>query len=718
MSRFDNNNIIPRYSFIAAIMTLLGIAVVLKAAYIMTVKHDYWMEVAQQQKFDSLVVAPNRGNILSDDGELMASSLPEYKMYMDFKVGGEKKDSLWNEKVDSICMGLHEIFPEKSVEEFKRDLEEGHQKMSQNWPIWPKRVDYNTFQRVKALPIFNMPKLRGGFHYEENNARRRPFGTLAYRTVGDMYGAKDSARFGLELAYDSLLRGKQGITHKRKVMNEYLNFVDVEPTDGYDIMTTLNVQMQDIAEKAVEEELKLINGEVGVAIVMEVATGDVKAIVNLEKCGDGVYRERRNHAVADLLEPGSVFKTASMMVALDDGVVDTSYRVNTGNGQHMMYGAQMNDHNRASGGYGTISFSRALQVSSNIGISYVIDEHYKKNPERYVEGLHRIGIAEDLGVPITGAAPPVIRMPKKNSHGQYTNWSRTTLPWMSIGYESQVPPISTLTFYNAIANNGKMMKPRFVKKVLCEGEVKAEYKPVVLKQQICKPTTLAKIQDILRKVVTQGTGKKARSESFAVAGKTGTAQISKGRGGYKAGAIRYLVSFVGYFPADAPRYSCIVCLQKTGLPASGGTMSGWVFHNIAEGIMAHNLNMDVSSARDTVSEIHPLGMKGNLESTSIVLNHLGYSTMSKWSNIANNVPFWGNASLKNGNLYQLHQTDLASSNTVPDVVGMGARDAVYQMESRSIKTKLEGRGKVVAQSLHAGAPCNRGSFCTLKLEYQ
>ena len=393
MSRFDNNNIIPRYSFIAAIMTLLGIAVVLKAAYIMTVKHDYWMEVAQQQKFDSLVVAPNRGNILSDDGELMASSLPEYKMYMDFKVGGEKKDSLWNEKVDSICMGLHEIFPEKSVEEFKRDLEEGHQKMSQNWPIWPKRVDYNTFQRVKALPIFNMPKLRGGFHYEENNARRRPFGTLAYRTVGDMYGAKDSARFGLELAYDSLLRGKQGITHKRKVMNEYLNFVDVEPTDGYDIMTTLNVQMQDIAEKAVEEELKLINGEVGVAIVMEVATGDVKAIVNLEKCGDGVYRERRNHAVADLLEPGSVFKTASMMVALDDGVVDTSYRVNTGNGQHMMYGAQMNDHNRASGGYGTISFSRALQVSSNIGISYVIDEHYKKNPERYVEGLHRIGIA-------------------------------------------------------------------------------------------------------------------------------------------------------------------------------------------------------------------------------------------------------------------------------------------------------------------------------------
>ena len=297
----SNKNIISRYSFIAILMTIVGVLVLVKAFYIMTAKHDYWMDVAKKQKPDSLVVKPNRGNIFSDQGELMASSLPEYKMFMDFKVGGEKKDSLWREKVDSICMGLHEIFPEKSVEEFKADLEKGHQKMSQNWPIWPKRVDYNTFVKVKQLPIFNMPKLRGGFHYEENNARRRPFGTLAMRTVGDMYGAKDTARFGLELAFDSILRGQPGITHKRKVMNRYLSFIDVPPTDGDDIQTTINVQMQDIAEKAVEEELKLINGDVGVAIVMEVATGDVKAIVNLEKCGDGQYRERRNHAVADLL---------------------------------------------------------------------------------------------------------------------------------------------------------------------------------------------------------------------------------------------------------------------------------------------------------------------------------------------------------------------------------------------------------------------------------
>ena len=717
MSKFDNNKTIPRYSFIAIVITLVGVLVLLKAFYIMTAKHDYWMDVAKKQKLDSLVVKPNRGNIFSDDGELMASSLPEYKMFMDFKVGGEKKDSLWREKVDSICLGLHEIFPEKSVEQFKADLEKGHEKMSQNWPIWPKRVDYNTFVKVKQLPIFNLPKLRGGFHYEENNARRRPFGTLASRTVGDMYGAKDTARFGLELSFDSILRGKSGITHKRKVMNKYLSFVDIPPTDGDDIQTTINVQMQDIAEKAVEEELKLINGDVGVAIVMEVATGDVKAIVNLEKCGDGQYRERRNHAVSDLLEPGSVFKTASVMVALDDELVDTAHRVNTGNGQMMMHGAQMNDHNRASGGYGTISLGRALQVSSNIGISKVIDECYKSNPERYVEGLYRIGIAEDLHIPITGSTPPRIRKPQKNSHGKYTNWSLTTLPWMSIGYETQVPPISTLTFYNAIANNGKMMKPRLVTRVLREGEVIAEYPPQVLRHQICKPTTLAKIQDLLCKVVTNGTGKKAKSESFTVAGKTGTAQISKGRGGYKSGVMHYLVSFVGYFPADNPRYSCIVCLQKAGLPASGGTMSGWVFHNISEGVMAHNLNMDVSSARDSTRELRPKAMGGDLKAAGLVLGHLGFDTQRKWGDSNSDQSFWGSVAL-GGTQYVLKQSEKVSDNVVPNVRGMGARDAVYLMERRGIKTKVVGRGKVRGQSLAPGEKVVRGSVCTLTMQYQ
>ena len=569
MSKFNSDKVIPRYFAIAVVFTLVGFAIVGKAMYIMTAKKQYWTDVASRLKRDSVDVKPNRGNILSCDGQLMASSIPEFKIYMDFKAGGEKKDSIWKADVDKICDGLHHIFPSQSAAEFKRHLEEGHKKMSRNWPIWKKRIDYNTYTEVKKLPVFNLSIYKGGFHHEEFNARRRPFGSLAQRTVGDMYGEKDTARCGLELSYDSILRGTNGLNHRRKVLNKFMNIPVTPPIDGADIVTTIDVNMQDIAERALIDELKEINGNVGVAIVMEVGTGDVKAMVNMTKCVNGEYREIKNAAVSDLLEPGSVFKTASIMVALDDGVVDTTYMVDTGSGVWNMHGRDMKDHNWRRGGYQVISLPRTLEVSSNIGVSRIIDDHYGNNPEKFVEGIYRTGLASDLHIPLVGATAPRIRMPKKNSRGQYTNWSKTALPWMSIGYETQIPPISTVTFYNAIANNGRMMRPRFVKKVVKNGETIMEFPPEVIKEHICKPKTLKLMQTILTHVVSQGLGKKAGSKSFQVAGKTGTAQISKGAGGYKTGGTNYLLSFAGYFPADAPRYSCIVCIQKSGLPASG-----------------------------------------------------------------------------------------------------------------------------------------------------
>ncbi|MBQ3827863.1 MAG: penicillin-binding protein 2, partial [Prevotella sp.] len=571
-----------------------------------------------------------RGNILSSDGQLMASSIPEFKLYMDFKAGGEVKDSLWNEKVDSICEGLHEIFPEKSAAQFKHDLEIGHKKMSQNHPIWHKRVSYDVYSEVKKLPVFNLSPFKGGFHTEEFNSRQRPFGSLAYRTVGDMFGAKDTARCGLELSFDSILRGRSGIVQRKKIMNKYLSITERAPIDGADIVTTIDVNIQDLAERSLIDELKLINGNVGVAIVMDVPTGDIKAIVNMTKCSDGVYREVKNNAVSDLMEPGSVFKTASIMVALDDGVVDTNYHVETFGGVVDMHGAKMRDHNWRRGGYGRLSLPQTLEYSSNIGVSRIIDEHYGQNPEKFVKGIHRIGLASDLGIPLVGASPARIRMPKKNERGQYTNWSKTALAWMSIGYETQVPPISTLTFYNAIANNGKMMKPRFVKKVVKDGEVLQEFPTEVLIPQICKEKTLKEMQIILYHVVSQGLGKKAGSKSFKVAGKTGTAQVSKGAGGYKSGQMNYLLSFAGYFPADAPRYSCIVCIQKRGMPASGG-MSAKVFHHISEGILAQNLKLDVKDARDSLSVVIPNVKNGNLVAADYVLSHLGVSTVNDWT---------------------------------------------------------------------------------------
>ncbi len=720
MSKLNNKNIMPRYSVIAIVMTVIAAAVLMKALYTMTAGRQYWVDVASRLKVDSVQVKPTRGNIYSCDGQLMASSLPEYKLFMDFNALHQaENDSLWEAKLDSITAGLNAIFPTKSAAEFRAWLEEGRAKQSKHWAIWEKRVNYSTYKEVEALPVFNLSKYKSGFHVEEFNARRRPYGTLAGRTIGDMYGAKDTARCGLELSYDSILRGTNGIIHRRKVLNKYLSITDTPPIDGMDIVTTIDVGMQDLAERAVVDELKEINGNVGVAIVMEVATGDIKAIVNMEKVADGVYRETKNHAVSDLLEPGSVFKTASLLVALDDEVTDTNEIVETGGGVWNMHGRDMKDHNWTRGGYGTMRLPKALEVSSNIGVSRIVDKYYEKNPEKFVDGIYRLGLAEDFHLPIPGYSPAKIRRPKKDAKGkQYVNWSKTALPWMSIGYETQVPPISTLAFYNAIANDGKMMRPRFVKQVMKDGEVVMDFPPEVVKghEQIASPKAIKYMQTILRHVVSQGLGRKAGSKDFQVAGKTGTAQMSKGVAGYRSGVMSYLLSFAGYFPADKPLYSCIVCIQKTGLPASGGGMSGVVFHHISEGIMAQRLKWDISEARDTLSAMVPAVKNGNILAADYVLKHFDFNVKNGWGGAyAYGTPIWGTVEQQGRNTLVMSRKGKQKRGTMPDVRGMGARDAVYLLESSGIKVKLSGRGKVVEQSIPAGNTIKHGMVCGLKL---
>ena len=702
MSNFNNNKVMPRYFFIAVLLTLAGVAVIAKAAYIMTAKKDYWATVQSRLTHDSIPVKPNRGNILSCDGQLMSSSIPEYKIYMDFQAGDEARDSLWQLKLDSICLGLNEVFPDMSEEEFREHLENGRQKVTKSgavgarhWPVWKRRIDYNTFTEVRKLPVFRMNKYKSGFHWEEFNARNRPFGSLAQRTVGVMFGEIDSARCGLELSFDSLLRGQDGLEHRQKVLNKVMNITKIPAVDGADLVTTIDVNMQDLAERAVIDELKEIGGDMGVAILMEVETGDVKAIVNMSRVGDGHYAETINSAISYRCEPGSVFKVASLLVALDDGVIpgDTSYVIHTGGGVMEMHGRQMKDHNWRNGGYQDINVARTLEVSSNIGTSYVIDKFYGKNPEKYVEGLYRVGIHEDLKLPLVGYRPPVIRMPDTKTTDRAKYWSKTTLPWMSIGYETQIAPINTLAFYNAIANGGKMMQPRFVTKMVKDGETIREFPPVVLKNQIAKPQTITMMQTILEHVVSQGLGRKAgpKSRAFKVAGKTGTAQIADEHGGYHSGTTRYWLSFAGYFPADNPRYSCIVCLRKTGLPASGGGMSGVVFRHIAEGVMAQNVWRRVDDARDHNSDFTPDVKGGNQAASTYVLSQLG----------VNGKPA---------------KTIDARLDVMPDVTGMGARDAVYELERRGVKVTLHGRGKVKSQSMAAGKSVKAGSVCELYMD--
>ena len=698
MRQFSNEKVMPRYMFIAVVLTLIGIAVIGKAFYIMTAKKQYWTDVADRLKRDSVSVKPTRGNILSCDGQLMATSIPEYKIFLDFQASAFENDSLWLDKVDSVCEGLSRIFP-KSAAEFKAHLEEGRHKVNKNgsvgaryWNIWPRRIDYGTYMEVKKLPFLNMPRFKSGFTSEEYNARRRPFTSLALRTIGGMYGAKDSAYYGLELSYDSLLRGTPGITGRRKVLNKYMNIPVTLPIDGCDIVTTIDVNMQDLAERALVDELKLVNGEMGVAILMEVETGDVKAVVNMMRNDNGQYIEAVNSAISYRCEPGSVFKVASFLVALDDGVVDTTYVIHTGNGVREMHKRWMKDHNWRRGGYGDINVARTLEVSSNIGVSHVIDHFYGKEPERYVKGLYRVGIGEDLKLPLVGYQKPYIRMPERNSRGQYTGkWYMTTLPWMSIGYETQIAPINTVTFYNAIANNGKMMRPRFVKQVLKNGEVIREFPPEVIKPRIAKESAIKTMQTILEHVVSQGLGRKAGSQLFKVAGKTGTAQVADQYGGYHSGITRYWLSFAGYFPADNPMYTCLVCIKKSGLPASGGGMSGVVFHHISEGVMARYLKLKVSDAHDERSIATPDVKSGEASSANMILDHLGIDKRISESN-------------------RKYSMDVA-----PDVTGMGAKDAVYQFESRGMKVRLQGKGRVKSQSYPAGKAVVEGSECTLIL---
>ena len=709
MSKFKSEKVLPRYLAVAVLLTIIGVAVIVKAGYTMTAKKSYWETVANRQKSDSDSVRPNRGNILSCDGQLLASSIPEYKIFMDYQAGGNadtvwvrKRDSIWYADLDSLCRGLNVIFPERSAEEFKARLEEGKHKIMRNgsegarhWAVWPKRISYNTYCEVKQLPFFNLPSNKGGFHAESFEARRRPFGSLAERTIGDIRsfeGGKDTARFGIELSYDSLLRGKYGIERKQKVLNKVVPFTLTPAVDGTDVVTTIDVGMQDLAEQALIEGLKKWDASMGVTILMEVKTGDIKAIVNMRRAENGQYYERFNDDISYRCEPGSVFKVASFLVALDDGVVDTSYVIHTGCGILNMHGAKMKDHNWHRGGYGDINVARALEVSSNIGVSYVIDHYYGSNPRKYVEGLYRVGIGQDLKLPIVGYLPPKIRMPDTKTSNRALYWSKTTLPWMSIGYETQIAPINTVTFYNAIANNGKMMRPRFVKGFMREGQMIAETQPEVIKEQIAKPSTIKTMQTVLRHVVSQGLGKKAGSHSFQVSGKTGTAQVAKA-GGYKTGTTEYWLSFCGYFPSDNPQYTCIVCIKKMGLPASGGLMSGGIFHHISEGVMAKSLKLSVTDARDSTSVLVPSVLKGDNNAAGYVLRQLGVNT-SKVS--------MASVDVKAGKM--------------PDVTGMGARDAVYQLERLGVKVKLSGKGFVARQSIAPGTTLQTGMSCMLELK--
>lgn len=703
----NKKSIMTRYSLITLVMALTGVIIIIKAGITMFAERDYWQAVADRFKKENVIVKPNRGNIISSDGKLMASSLPEYQIYMDFQAGGEKKDTMMINHMDEICEGLHKIFPDKSAKEFKQHLLKERKKKSRNYLIYPKRVSYIQYKEAKRLPVFNLTKYKGGFHELAFNQRKQPFGSLATRTLGRVFAAKDSAVNGLELSFDSILKGRNGITHRQKVMNKYLNITDVPPVDGCDIITTIDVGMQDIAEKALVDKLKEIDANVGVALLMEVSTGEVKAIVNMTKCSDGVYREIKNNAISDMMEPGSVFKTAALMVGLEDGVISPDDGVDTGNGVMMMHGRPMKDHNWRRGGYQYLTLPQILMYSSNIGVSYLIDKHYFDNPDKFVDGIYRIGINQPLHLQIPGEGTPNIRRPKDG------RWSKTALAWMSIGYETQIPPMNVLTFYNAIANNGVMVRPKFVKAIVRNGEIQKEYPTEIMNPAICSPKTLKIIQDMLEMVVSKGLGKSAGSKQFHVSGKTGTAQVSQGAKGYKSGQVNYLLSFAGYFPSEIPQYSCMVAIQKSGTPASSG-WSAQVFSKIAERVYAKNLTDNLANAIDSNSVVIPNVKAGDINKSKYILDALKIQNQPQFTLAKSDKPIWGSAQVSPNSVILSHRDILRDF--VPSVISMGAKDAVYLLESKGLRVNLSGVGKVHSQSISQGTLVRKGQTIGLILK--
>jgi cell division protein FtsI (penicillin-binding protein 3) len=713
-----DGDIFFRYFIITIFLGLVAVAILVSAFRIGIQEKKAWLKVAEGLKQPDLLVSPTRGNIYSGDDRIMATSAPQYHMYIDFKAEGFALDSFRNSRynnVDSLAYYLSRKLKNRTAAGYKAHLLKGLQSKKRQYPIYEGLVSYIDLKEIRTFPFLRFHRNRSGFYTKEMMQRQKPFNKLASRTIGDIYNEIDSlgttrGKNGLELQYDSLLRGMAGLNSVQRVGGRWTNIVEIEPENGMDIRATIDINIQDLVEKALTDKLRELDADVGTAIVMEVKTGEIKAITNLERTGPGRFDETMNHAVADEIEPGSTFKIASMMVALEDRVVEPGTPVDVGKGVYAYANSNITDHNAHRGGYGMITAEKSIWYSSNIGIAKIIMKGYDRNPGKFVEGLHRIGMDANLKIEIPGAGKAKLRRPGDRY------WSRTSLPWMSFGYEVQIPPVQTLTFFNAIANNGTMVRPMFVKDIVKNGKTVKHFEPEVVVPKICSERTLKIVQDMLYNVVNyqdpspahrDGTGKPARSDVITIAGKTGTAQIASG-GVYRG----HHVSFCGYFPYEDPLYTCIVVISRprTGLP-SGGSMCGTVVKEIAEKIYANCTVFDMKKVSDdSLKVIYPSVKNGDYAAVKNVMDEL--KVKSNTTGKINSKYVAVNENNAGITLKELPQ----AGNVVPDVVGMGAKDAVYALENCGLRVSLSGRGRVVSQSVGKGSKPAPGQTVVLTLK--
>jgi cell division protein FtsI (penicillin-binding protein 3) len=664
---------------------------------------DKWRAKAEQVNFQYREVPATRGNIYAGDGSLLATSLPFYRVAIDPTMAKEAK---FKSGIDSLSRMLAGFYNDKSATAYKRMIQDARLDKKRFLIINRKQIGYQDMQKMTSWPIFRDGRLGGGVIFDKVEKRYLPFNSLASRTVGFLNEDENGA--GIEYSFNNYLKGKDGKALFQRLAGgswkPMFDADDIKPENGYDVFTTLDVNIQDVAETALRRQLTDRNAAFGSVIVMEVKTGHVKAMSNLQRNKNGIgYSESYNYAVGDIgnTEPGSTFKLLSMMALLEENKVSLNEKIETGNGAHRFYNQTMYD--AKNGGFGTITIREAFEKSSNVAISKLVDMHFGSSPSKFMAYVEKAGLSKPFGLQLSGEGTPFFKKPGSK------NWYGTSLPWISIGYEVKLNPIHTLAFYNAVANDGKMMKPQFVKAV-GRGNTQVEnYQPEVVRDRIASEKTIKQLQELLEGVVLRGTARNILNPDYKIAGKTGTAQkIINGR--YTE---TYYTSFAGYFPADRPKYSMIVVIDSpNGFAAYGGDVSAPVFKEIADRIYA--LDMELNPVDETkifqaenLQPKMPYIHSGNGEELQEIFDELKIPAKSpstqdwiKTEVIAEKVSL------------RINDTE---KSVVPDVSGMALRDALFILENKGLKVNYNGKGRVLEQSLTPGAPLTPNATINLVL---
>lgn len=684
-----------RLAFLAVVV--FAVCVAAKVGHIQFVEGEKWIRMGNDISFDYKKVKATRGNIYSDNGSLLATSLPFYKVAMDPTLAREE---IFREGIDSLAWLLSRYYKDRSAIDYKRMIRDARETNKQYIVLNRKQINYQVKKEMSAWPIFREGRLRGGVLFEKMEVRYRPFSHLSRRTIGFVNENGNGA--GLEYSFDKYLGGQDGEALFQKIAGGTWKPVfdanNIKSIDGLDIQTTIDINLQDVAETALYDAMKSHNADEGTVVVMEVRTGEIKAISNLSTDGRGDYVEKFNHAVGGSFEPGSTYKLVTMMALLEDTGVQLSDKIETGRGEYSFYNRTVRDHEE--GGYGTITVQQAFEVSSNIAMAKLADKHFGLKPQKFVEYADKLKLSIPLGLQITGESTPKIPRPKDK------DWSGITLPWMAYGYGFEMSPMHTLALYNAVANDGKMIKPIIVKRIMKADEVVEEYETEVLNAKICSRNTLNQLRLLLEGVVDKGTASNLKNAHYRIAGKTGTAQILE-NGRYTK---KYLTSFVGYFPAHEPKYTCIVLVKNPrGIYQYGNSVAGPVFKRIADNIYSRDLQLHMAMQKTTVTEpgVFPTIRAGRQEELTMLCNELGVSNHSTTEEE------WIKA-VKNGNSVVWRKNPVVKG-LVPDVQGMTLRDAIYLLEKNGLRVSVQGKGRVAEQSLSPGTRISKGARIYLQL---